>query len=89
MPFAPDPPVHYRDRLELPPFEIEDFINLPKVRPFHLMALALLEHGAPMTLGEIVFRLVEAGADEDRTSAYALQKAWHGLKPVYKGPDGR
>ena len=43
---------------------IEAFVDRPKVRPFHLMVLALLDHGSPMTLGEIVFRLYEAGADE-------------------------
>lgn len=86
---GPEAPLHYRERLGLPPFAIEDFVDRPKVRPFHLMVLALLEHGAPMTLGAITLRLFEAGADEDRTSAYALQKAWHGLKPVYKGPDDR
>lgn len=69
------PATHYRERLGLPALALEDFVDRPKVKPFHLMVLALIAHGAPMTLGEIVARLSEAGAGEDRTSAHALQKA--------------
>jgi len=55
----------------------------------HLMVVALLEQGGPMSLEEIAARLERAGV-EARTGdlALSLQKAWHGLKPVWRDPEG-
>lgn len=57
---------------------------------FHLMVLALAEANRPLTMDEVCERLERAGvAREVDDLAYSLSKAWHGLEPVYKDPDGR
>jgi hypothetical protein len=54
-----------------------------------LMTLALLEHGEPLALEEIADRLLDAGVSAPSGDmAYSLRKAWHGLPPVIKEPDG-
>jgi hypothetical protein len=53
------------------------------VKLLHLMVLALLERGDPMTLEEIATRLREAGFGRDHPSfATSLLKAWHGVPPL-------
>jgi hypothetical protein len=63
----------------------EVFAANPAAKLFHLMVVALLEHGEPMSLEAITDRLrtagVKAATGDMETS---LLKAWHGLKPVFR-----
>ena len=84
------PDRHYAARLDIARPRVEDFVRRRDVKLFHLMVIALLERGEPMTLDEIARRLKRAGvthphADLDRS----LLKAWHGLAPVHRDPGGK
>jgi hypothetical protein len=69
---------------------VEDFAGRRQTKLFHLMVIALLERGAPMTIEEIAARLCEAGVTAATGDlAHSLRKAWHGLPPVYRLADGR
>lgn len=80
----------YCEAVRIDPFRLE-LVRAPKgLKLFHWMVLAILESGRPMTIDELVARLRQVGVlrpDED--GHYAISKAWHGLAPVYKAPDGR
>lgn len=80
----------YCERLGIQPPDLEDLALRPDVKLFHLMVAALLERGGPMALEEIAARLDDCGvvvySGDLETS---LQKAWHGLKPIYRAPDKR
>jgi hypothetical protein len=53
------------------------------------MIVALLERGRAMALDDIARRLDTAGVPALRVGfAEALVKAWHGLKPIHREPDG-
>src|SRR4051812_50217164 len=80
----------YCERLGIAVPRVEDVATRGTAKLFHLMVVALLERGAPMTLDEIAERLEEAGViAETGDIAYSLQKAWHGMEPVYRDPTGR
>lgn len=69
---------------------VEDVAHRADVNLFHLMVVALLERGGPMTVEEIAERLTDAGVVAGSGDmALSLKKAWHGREPVYRGPDGR
>lgn len=79
----------YCDRWILPIPRIEDFVHRRAMKPFYFLILALLENGAPLDLDAIVARLLEAGVPESFANPRTLQKAWHGLAPVYRDKDGK
>jgi hypothetical protein len=80
----------YCERLGIAVPRVEDVAERGTAKLFHLMVTALLERGAPMTLDEIAERLDAAGVDaETGDIAYSLQKAWHGMEPVYRDATGR
>ena len=76
----------YCARLDLPVPRVEKVIaEKADAKLFHLMVVALLEHGEPMSLEAIADRLqtagVKAATGDMRTS---LLKSWHGRKPVFR-----
>ncbi len=76
----------YCARLDLPVPRVEKVIaEKADAKLFHLMVVALLEHGEPMSLEAIADRLQTAGVDaatgDMKTS---LLKSWHGRKPVFR-----
>ena len=81
-------PNRYCDALGIPAPRVEDHIPGGIVKLFHTMVVALLEHGGPMTMDEIVARLEAAGLDTPSGLRVSLAKAWHGNKPVVRNPDG-
>jgi hypothetical protein len=80
----------YCARLNIPVRRVEDFLDKKDVKLVDLLIVALLERGGPATLEQIADRLsaagVQAGTDD---MVYSLKKAWHGMQPVYRAPDGR
>jgi hypothetical protein len=80
----------YCERLGIDVPRVEAVAERGTAKLFHLMVTALLERGAPMTLDEIADRLEAAGVvAETGDVAYSLQKAWHGMEPVYRDATGR
>jgi hypothetical protein len=80
----------YCSRLNVPVPRVEDHTTSRNPKLFRLLVVALLEHGGPLTLEAIAQRLSAAGVDAATGDlAYSLQKAWHGLQPVYRDHDGR
>lgn len=68
---------------------VEDALGRRDVTLFHLMVVALLERGRPMTVEEIAERLTEAGAvARSGDMVQALKRAWHGREPVCRDPRG-
>jgi DNA-binding transcriptional regulator YdaS (Cro superfamily) len=77
-------------RLNVPVPRVEDLVASRNAKLFHLLVVALLEHGRPLTLEAVAQRLAAAGVDASTGNlVYSLQKAWHGLQPVFRDPDGR
>ena len=75
----------YCEKLEIPVPSVDTLASLSNISLFHLMVVALLEEGRPLSLDAIAERLLSAGA----TSAIgdmkkSLLKAWHGLEPIYR-----
>lgn len=69
---------------------VQDVLGRDEINLFHLMVVALLERGGPMTVEEIAERLTGAGAVAGSGDlVLSLEKAWHGREPVYREPDGR
>lgn len=80
----------YCERLGVPVPRVEDALGRRDAKLFHLMIVALLERGGPMSVEEIGARLETAGAMAPSGDlVLALRKAWHGLQPVYRTHDGR
>ena len=85
----------YCERLGIKVPRLEDSLAKRDARLFHLMVVALLEHGQPMTLEQIVARLEAAGVRPGYGGARStdlsdsLKKAWHGMDPVYRDTQGR
>lgn len=83
----------YCSRLGLPVPDLQAAARFSGVKLCHLMALALLEAGGPLTLDEIAERLGRLAlpprlAPSDLHAA--LRKAWHGQPPIVRDPsDGR
>ncbi|AUX42473.1 uncharacterized protein SOCE26_039060 [Sorangium cellulosum] len=86
-----EPPQNrYCERLGIAVPRVEDVAAQGRAKLFHLMIVALLERGAPMMLDEIAERLDEAGViAETGDLAGSLQRAWHGMEPVYRDGTGR
>lgn len=60
----------------------------PKALPFHLMCVALVEKGSPMTIPQLAERLSQAGFPfSGRNPVLTLKRAWHGREPLHKLPD--
>ncbi|WP_438035634.1 hypothetical protein [Sorangium sp. So ce204] len=79
----------YCERLGIAVPRVEDVAAQGAAKLFHLMIVALLERGAPMTLDDIAERLESAGVlAETGDLAYSLKKAWHGMAPVYRDATG-
>jgi hypothetical protein len=80
----------YCTRLNLQTPRVEDFVDSPGVKLFDLLVLAILEHGAPLSLEAAADRLVAAGV-RSRTGdmVLSLKKSWHGMEPVYRDSEGR
>jgi hypothetical protein len=85
-------PNTYCRRLGISVPRVEVVAQLPDVRLFHLVVVALLERGGSMTIDEIVERLERAAlparfATPDR--AASVKKAWHGQPPLVRDGDDR
>ena len=81
---------HYCDRLDLPVPRLEEFVGRRDIKLFDLMVVAPLEHGAPLCGELLAARLTAAGVEAATGDmAYSLQKAWHGMEPVYRDAEGR
>jgi hypothetical protein len=90
VPDPTPPPVPYWQQLGVDRPQIEPHVGRRDVKLFHLLVLALLEHGGPTPLETLARRLASAGVtvpSGDLTAS--LKKAWHGLPPVLRDPDGR
>ncbi|MEZ4410287.1 MAG: hypothetical protein R3A52_27980 [Polyangiales bacterium] len=59
----------------------------PEANSYTLLIVALLEHGAPMTLAEVAARLVDAGVGELATVTRSLQRCRPARAPVYRDGD--
>jgi hypothetical protein len=91
--FAAAPSNRYCDRLGLTPPDLAAAVTRRDVKLAHLMVLALLEAGGPLSLDAIAERLAHLplpprlGGADLRAS---LRKAWHGQPPIVRDPlDGR
>ena len=81
---------NYCQRLNLPVPQIEDFVSRREIKLFDLIVVALLEHGAPLSIESLAVRLAAAGAEAPTGDmAYSLKKAWHGMEPVYRDAERR
>ena len=81
---------HYCDRLDLPVPRLEEFVGKRDIKLFDLLVVALLEHGAPLSSELLAARLTAVGVEAATGDmAYSLQKAWHGMEPVYRDAEGR
>lgn len=79
----------YCERLAIAPPVVERFVGRPDTSLLRLMVIALLENGAPLAIEEIADRLEDAGVRAPSGDMVrSLRKAWHGLPPVVKEPDG-
>lgn len=79
----------YCERLGIDVPALERFVEGPRPTLLSLMVLALLEHGSPLSVEEIADRLLDAGVRAPSGDmVYSLRRAWHGLAPVVKEPDG-
>lgn len=79
----------YCERLAIQRPAVEHFIGRHDTSLLRLIVLALLEHGGPLSMEEIADRLLDAGVRAPSGDMVrSLRKAWHGLPPVIKEPDG-
>jgi hypothetical protein len=82
----------YCQRLDIPVPSVEAAAKQRDVGLSHLMVVALLERGWPMTLDEIAARLERAALPprfaKDNLRA-ALRAAWHGRPPIVRDTDDR
>ncbi len=80
----------YCTRLGIPVPRVEDVLAQKGARLLHVMVVALLEGGGPMTVEEIAERLKSAGAESGTGDmARSLRRAWGGREPIHKDPEGR
>ncbi len=83
----------YCQRLGLPAPNLHVALTRSDVRVTHLMALAVLEAGRPLSLDEIAARLKQLALPPRLAAAAnpaSLRKAWHGQAPLVRDPhDGR
>ncbi len=82
--------IPYCARLNVLAPRIEDFVGTRNIKLFDLLVVALLERGEPTAIEALADRLVAAGAEAATGDmVYSLKKAWHGMQPVFREPDGR
>jgi len=76
----------YCARLDLPVPRVEDVLaEKADTKLLHLLVVALLEHGEPMSLEAIADRLQAAGVQAATVDMKtSLLKSWHGRKPVFR-----
>jgi hypothetical protein len=90
---APHPRNQYCDRLRLPVPDLDVALTHLEVRVAHLMALAVLEAGRPLSLDAIadrLERLVVPARVATAVDAVSLRRAWHGHSPLVRDSnDGR
>ncbi len=83
----------YCRRLGIPLPDLDAAVTHPDLKLTHLLALALLEAGGPLTLEAIAERLARLALQPRLAAAglpASLRKAWHGQPPVVRDPvDGR
>jgi len=83
----------YCRRLGIPLPDLDAALTKPELTLTHLVALALLEAGGPLTLEAIAERLARLALPPRLAAAglpTALRKAWRGQPPVVRDPvDGR
>lgn len=78
----------YAQRLGITPPRVEDV--RPRSSLLARMVTAIVEHGAPMEESALAERLLQAGvAVRTGDMVHSMRKAWHGLPPIYREPDGR
>jgi hypothetical protein len=82
--------IPYCARLNVLIPRIEDFVGTRNIKLFDLLVVALLERGELTAIEALADRLVAAGAEAATGDmVYSLKKAWHGMQPVFREPDGR
>jgi Plasmid pRiA4b ORF-3-like protein len=90
---AADPPNRYCQRLGLPTPNLDVALARADTKVIHLMALAVLEAGRPLSLEAIADRLAQLALPPRFAAAAnpaSLRKAWHGQAPLVRDPrDGR
>ncbi len=83
----------YCKRLGLPMPDLDTALTHPEVKVAHLMALAVLEAGGPLSLEAIAERLGRLALPPRLAAAgnpASLRKAWHSQSPLVRDPvDGR
>ncbi len=80
----------YCERLGIPVPDLNKVLDRKRHKLFHAVIIALLEHGEPMSLDQLVERMLDADVPAPSGDmAVSIQKAWHGLAPVVKDRDGR
>lgn len=81
----------YWEILGIPQPRLEDVHRqTPKTLPLHLMCVALVEHGYPMTISELAEQFRRAAIPlSGRDPELTLKRAWHGREPIHKLPDGK
>jgi hypothetical protein len=88
-----DPPNRYCQRLGLPTPNLDAALARSDVKVIHLMGLAVLEAGGPLSLDEIAARLKQLALPPRLAAAVdpaSIRKAWHGQSPLVRDPhDGR
>ena len=87
------PDNRYCQRLGLPMPDLDTALTHPELKVAHLMALAVLEAGGPLSLEAIAERLGRLALPPRLAAAgnpASLRKAWHGQSPLVRDPvDGR
>jgi hypothetical protein len=90
---AANRPNRYCQRLGLPTPNLDVALGRSDVRVIHLMALAVLEAGGPLSIDAIAARLKQLALPPRLAAAAnpaSLRKAWHGQAPLVGDPhDGR
>ena len=79
----------YRARLGLPVPDLDTALTHPEVKVAHLMALAVLEAGGPLSLEAIAERIGRLALPPRLAAAChpaSLRKAWHGQSPLVRDP---
>jgi len=88
-----DPDNRYCQRLGIPLPDLDAALTKPDLTLTHVVALALLEAGGPLSLEAVAERLARLALPPRLAAvgrAASLRKAWHGQPPVVRDPvDGR
>lgn len=91
----PPPPVQarpnaYSARLHVPTPSLDAIVASKRLNVRQAMIVALIERGGPMSGAELARRLDAAGVESGSGDMeLSIRKAWRGLAPIEKGPDGR